>query len=90
MLQCQALIEEMLVSNSTDLQQRGYELQEITGLEAHALVNILPMDSTCEEIEVTLTVRIKNFNSFSVILVGPCLCILAPWRAHPIVFFFFC
>ncbi|XP_073028314.1 AP-4 complex subunit epsilon-like [Primulina eburnea] len=50
--ECQSLIEEMLVSNSTDLQQRGYELQEITGLDAHALVNILPMDSTCEEIEI--------------------------------------
>ncbi|XP_073120439.1 AP-4 complex subunit epsilon-like [Henckelia pumila] len=50
--ECQSLIEEMLASNSTDLQQRGYELQEVTGLDAHALVNILPMDSTCEEIEI--------------------------------------
>lgn len=48
----------MLASNSTDLQQRGYELQEVTGLDAHALLNILPVDSTCEEIEVILTVRI--------------------------------
>ncbi|KZV25288.1 epsilon-adaptin family protein [Dorcoceras hygrometricum] len=50
--ECQSLIEEMLASNSTDLQQRGYELQEVTGLDAHALVNVLPMDSTCEEIEI--------------------------------------
>ncbi|XP_075483522.1 AP-4 complex subunit epsilon-like [Primulina tabacum] len=50
--ECQSLIEEMLASNSTDLQQRAYELQDITGLDAHAVKNIMPKDSACEDFEI--------------------------------------
>ncbi|KAL3844389.1 hypothetical protein ACJIZ3_001792 [Penstemon smallii] len=42
----------MLASHSTDLQQRAYELQAILGLDAHAVMKIMPVDSTCEDIEI--------------------------------------
>ncbi|GFP81537.1 ap-4 complex subunit epsilon [Phtheirospermum japonicum] len=50
--ECQSLIEEMLASHSTDLQQRAYELQAILSLDAHAIEKIMPMDSTCNDIEI--------------------------------------
>ncbi|KAL0327684.1 UNVERIFIED_CONTAM: AP-4 complex subunit epsilon [Sesamum angustifolium] len=50
--ECLSLVEEMLASHSTDLRQRAYELQAVLGLDAHAVEKILPMDSTCEDIEV--------------------------------------
>ncbi|KAL0297432.1 UNVERIFIED_CONTAM: AP-4 complex subunit epsilon [Sesamum radiatum] len=50
--ECLSLVEEMLASHSTDLRQRAYELQAVLGLDAHAVEEILPMDSTCEDIEV--------------------------------------
>ncbi|KAI3468507.1 hypothetical protein Pfo_025170 [Paulownia fortunei] len=50
--ECQSLIEEMLASHSTDLQQRAYELQAILSLDAHAVEKIMPMDSTCDDIEI--------------------------------------
>ncbi|KAL3651019.1 hypothetical protein CASFOL_007422 [Castilleja foliolosa] len=50
--ECQSLIEEMLASHSTDLQQRAYELQAILGLDAHAIEKIMPIDSTCDDIEI--------------------------------------
>lgn len=53
LLQCQSLIEELSASNSTDLQQRAYELQATIGLDAEAVGNIMPADASCEDIEVT-------------------------------------
>ncbi|KAI3453914.1 hypothetical protein Pfo_010577 [Paulownia fortunei] len=50
--ECQSLIEEMLASHSSDLQQRAYELQAVLGLDAHAIGHIMPMNSTCEDIEM--------------------------------------
>ncbi|XP_011072297.1 AP-4 complex subunit epsilon [Sesamum indicum] len=50
--ECLSLVEEMLASHSTDLRQRAYELQAVLGLDARAVEKILPMDSTCEDIEV--------------------------------------
>ncbi|KAG6391393.1 hypothetical protein SASPL_149147 [Salvia splendens] len=50
--ECQSLIEEMLASHSTDLQQRAYELQSIFTLDAQAVKKIMPMDSTCDDIEI--------------------------------------
>ncbi|XP_042036181.1 AP-4 complex subunit epsilon-like [Salvia splendens] len=50
--ECQSLIEEMLASHSTDLQQRAYELQSIFTLDARAVKKIMPMDSTCDDIEI--------------------------------------
>ena len=35
------------------MQQRAYELQAIIRLDAQALENILPLDASCEDIEVT-------------------------------------
>ncbi|CAA2992736.1 AP-4 complex subunit epsilon [Olea europaea subsp. europaea] len=50
--ECQSLIEELLASSSTDLQQRAYELQAVICLDARAVENIMPMDANCEDIEI--------------------------------------
>ncbi|GER57640.1 AP-1 complex subunit gamma-2 [Striga asiatica] len=50
--ECQSLIEEMLASHSTDLQQRAYELQAILSLDVHAVAKIMPRDSTCDDVEI--------------------------------------
>ncbi|KAK3008025.1 hypothetical protein RJ639_013437, partial [Escallonia herrerae] len=50
--ECQSLIEELSASHSTDLQQRAYELQAVIGLEAQAVENIMPVDASCEDIEI--------------------------------------
>ncbi|CAI9772294.1 unnamed protein product [Fraxinus pennsylvanica] len=50
--ECESLIEELLASHSTDLQQRAYELQAIIGLDAHDVANIMPIDASCEDIEI--------------------------------------
>ncbi|KAL2525345.1 AP-4 complex subunit epsilon [Abeliophyllum distichum] len=50
--ECESLIEELLASHSTDLQQRAYEVQAIVGIDAHAVENIMPMDASCEDIEI--------------------------------------
>ncbi|GLT81031.1 hypothetical protein SLA2020_524390 [Shorea laevis] len=50
--ECQSLIEELLASHSTDLQQRAYELQAVIGLDAQAVECIMPPDASCEDIEV--------------------------------------
>ncbi|KAL4348291.1 hypothetical protein GQ457_17G019540 [Hibiscus cannabinus] len=50
--ECQSLMEELLASHSTDLQQRAYELQAVIGLDAHAVEGIMPSDASCEDIEV--------------------------------------
>lgn len=52
-MQCQSLIEDLSASSSTDLQQRAYELQAVIRLDAQALESILPLDASCEDIEVT-------------------------------------
>ncbi|KAL5743199.1 hypothetical protein ACOSP7_029931 [Xanthoceras sorbifolium] len=50
--ECQSLIEELSASHSTDLQQRAYELQAVTGLDARAVEIIMPSDASCEDIEI--------------------------------------
>ncbi|KAE9606959.1 putative armadillo-like helical protein [Lupinus albus] len=50
--ECQSLIEELLASHSTDLQQRAYELQALIGLDAQIVETIMPRDESCEDIEV--------------------------------------
>lgn len=52
MLQCQSFLEELSASHSSDLQQRAYEFQAILGLNANAIENIMPLDASCEDIEV--------------------------------------
>ncbi|KAK7252585.1 hypothetical protein RIF29_36636 [Crotalaria pallida] len=50
--ECQSLIEELLASHSTDLQQRAYEFQALVGLDAQAVETVMPRDASCEDIEV--------------------------------------
>ncbi|KAL5100979.1 hypothetical protein RYX36_005306 [Vicia faba] len=47
--ECQYLVEELLASHSTDLQQRAYKLQAVIGLDAQAVEAILPHDANCED-----------------------------------------
>ncbi|KAL2548128.1 AP-4 complex subunit epsilon [Forsythia ovata] len=58
--ECESLIEELLASHSTDLQQRAYEVQAIVGLDAHAVENIMPMDASCEDIEIDKSLSFLN------------------------------
>ncbi|XP_019156389.1 PREDICTED: AP-4 complex subunit epsilon-like isoform X2 [Ipomoea nil] len=58
--ECQSFIEELLASHSTDLQQRAYELQAVIGLDARTLENIIPMDGSCEDIEVDKSLSFLN------------------------------
>ncbi|XP_051137261.1 AP-4 complex subunit epsilon-like [Andrographis paniculata] len=50
--ECQSLIDELLASHSTDLQQRAYELQSILSLNAEAAKQVMPVNATCEDIEI--------------------------------------
>lgn len=52
------MVEELLASHSTDLQQRAYELQSVIGLDARAVEAILPHDASCEDIEVIVSFSI--------------------------------
>ncbi|KAL6549768.1 hypothetical protein OROMI_020256 [Orobanche minor] len=58
--ECQSLIEEMLASHSTDLQQRAYELQAILNLDTHAVEKIMPVDSSCHDIEIDKSLSFLN------------------------------
>lgn len=58
--ECQSLVEELLASNSTDLQQRAYELQALIGLDARAVESIMPQDASCEDIEVDKNLSFLN------------------------------
>ncbi|KAF7829108.1 AP-4 complex subunit epsilon [Senna tora] len=57
---CQSLIEELLASHSTDLQQRAYELQALVGLDRQAVESIIPRDASCEDIEVDKNLSFLN------------------------------
>ncbi|XP_024996813.1 AP-4 complex subunit epsilon-like isoform X2 [Cynara cardunculus var. scolymus] len=50
--ECQSLLEELSASHSSDLQQRAYEFQAILDLDANAIENIMPLDASCEDIEI--------------------------------------
>ncbi|KAL5063521.1 hypothetical protein RYX36_025258 [Vicia faba] len=58
--ECQSLVEELLASHFTDLQQRAYELQAVIGLDAQAVEAILPHDASCEDIEVDNNLSFLN------------------------------
>ncbi|XP_061363244.1 AP-4 complex subunit epsilon [Gastrolobium bilobum] len=58
--ECQSLVEELLASHSTDLQQRAYELQALIGLDARAVETIMPQDASCEDIEVDKNLSFLN------------------------------
>ncbi|THU56064.1 hypothetical protein C4D60_Mb11t13330 [Musa balbisiana] len=50
--ECQSLIDESSTSHSTDLQQRAYELQALLCLESQAVESVMPLDASCEDIEI--------------------------------------
>ncbi|XP_051151125.1 AP-4 complex subunit epsilon-like isoform X2 [Andrographis paniculata] len=50
--ECKSLIEDMLASHSTILQQHAYELKAVLCLDAQAVKTIMPMDSSCDDIEL--------------------------------------
>ncbi|KAL2348756.1 hypothetical protein Fmac_002756 [Flemingia macrophylla] len=58
--ECQYLIEELLASHSTDLQQRAYELQTLIGLDAQTVETTMPQDASCEDIEVDKDLSFLN------------------------------
>ncbi|KAL0906581.1 hypothetical protein M5K25_025085 [Dendrobium thyrsiflorum] len=58
--ECQSLIEELQASHSTDLQQRAYELQALLGLDSHAVQHVMPLDASCEDIEVDKNLSFLN------------------------------
>ena len=42
----------MCASHSTDLQQRAYELKALLQLPPAMLAGVLPLDGSCEDVEV--------------------------------------
>ncbi|KAI4327904.1 hypothetical protein L6164_020313 [Bauhinia variegata] len=58
--ECQSLVEELLASHSTDLQQRAYELQALLSLDVQAVESIMPQDASCEDIEVDKDLSFLN------------------------------
>ncbi|XP_019421450.1 PREDICTED: AP-4 complex subunit epsilon-like isoform X4 [Lupinus angustifolius] len=58
--ECQSLIEELLASHSTDLQQRAHELQALIGLDAQIVETIMPRDASCIGIEVDKDLSFLN------------------------------
>ncbi|CAM6074271.1 unnamed protein product [Sphagnum tenellum] len=58
--ECQTFIEDLLAAHSTDLQQRAYEFQVILGLNPETVASILPMDASCEDIEVDRNLSFLN------------------------------
>ncbi|PKU77584.1 AP-4 complex subunit epsilon [Dendrobium catenatum] len=58
--ECQSLIEELQASHSTDLQQRAYELKALLGLDSHAVQHVMPLDASCEDIEVDKNLSFLN------------------------------
>ena len=50
--QVHAFVEDMCASHSTDLQQRAYELKALLQLPPAMLAGVLPLDGSCEDVEV--------------------------------------
>ncbi|BBN08260.1 AP-4 complex subunit epsilon-1 [Marchantia polymorpha subsp. ruderalis] len=47
-----AVVDELAASHSTDLQQRAYELMTFLDLPADVVATVMPMDASCEDIEI--------------------------------------
>ncbi|CAI6000830.1 unnamed protein product [Closterium sp. NIES-64] len=47
-----ALVEEMVAAHSTDVQHRAYQLQALLALRPDTLAAVLPVDASCEDIEI--------------------------------------
>ncbi|KAG6516711.1 hypothetical protein ZIOFF_027184 [Zingiber officinale] len=50
--ECQSFLDELSASHSTDLQQRAYELQALLCLDSQAAGNVMPLDASCEDVEI--------------------------------------
>ncbi|XP_024531548.1 AP-4 complex subunit epsilon [Selaginella moellendorffii] len=58
--ECVSFIEELYASHSTDLQQRIYEFHAVLKLDRDTIASILPMDASCEDIEVDKDLSFLN------------------------------
>jgi len=56
----QSLVDELSASHSTDLQQRAYEVQALLGLDKQAVGIVMPLDASCEDIEVDKNLSFLN------------------------------
>jgi AP-4 complex subunit epsilon-1 len=56
----QSLVDELSASHSTDLQQRAYEVQALLGLDKQAVGSVMPLDASCEDIEVDRNLSFLN------------------------------
>ncbi|XP_044342725.1 AP-4 complex subunit epsilon [Triticum aestivum] len=56
----QSLVDELSSSHSTDLQQRAYEVQALLGLDKQAVESVMPIDASCEDIEVDKNLTFLN------------------------------
>ncbi|KAI5002942.1 hypothetical protein ZWY2020_027592 [Hordeum vulgare] len=56
----QSLVDELSSSHSTDLQQRAYEVQALLGLDKQAVESVMPIDASCEDIEVDRNLSFLN------------------------------
>lgn len=56
----QSFIEELSASHSTDLQQHAYELQAVIGLDAHVVESIMPLDASCEDVQIDKSLSFLN------------------------------
>jgi AP-4 complex subunit epsilon-1 len=59
-VQFQSLVDELSASHSTDLQQRAYEVQALLGLDKQAVGTVMPLDASCEDIEVLLRLSLLS------------------------------
>ncbi|CAI5488824.1 unnamed protein product [Closterium sp. Naga37s-1] len=50
--EARALVEEMVAAHSTDVQHRAYQLQALLALRPDTLAAVLPVDASCEDIEI--------------------------------------
>ncbi|KAK9077851.1 hypothetical protein SSX86_006189 [Deinandra increscens subsp. villosa] len=58
--ECQSLLDELSASHSSDLQQRAYEFRAVLDLDVNAIENIMPLDASCEDIEIDKSLSFLN------------------------------
>eukprot|EP00250_Pteridium_aquilinum_P009548 c18743_g1_i1 orf=243-3203(+) len=58
--ECQAFIDELSASHSTDLQQRAYEFQALLAFNSDIVGAVMPIDASCEDIEVDKNLPFLN------------------------------
>ncbi|KAH7428459.1 hypothetical protein KP509_09G002800 [Ceratopteris richardii] len=58
--ECQAFIDELSASHSTDLQQRAYELQALFAFDSSVVGAVLPFDGSADDIEVDQSLPFLN------------------------------